>query len=93
MLPTLAVTVIVVVPIWLGTGVTVNVLLAPEPPRTRLAFGTSVVLEELADTAPPPRFATMKPMVTGVFRRVVVFGMLEIVSSEPGATRSDTETV
>src|SRR5882762_2161128 len=44
--PSLTVTVIVALPVWLAAGVMVTVRLAPEPPNTMLAFGTSVGFEE-----------------------------------------------
>src|SRR5256885_17039041 len=44
--PSLTVTVIVALPVWLVAGVMLTVRLAPEPPNTMLAFGTSVGLEE-----------------------------------------------
>src|SRR5687768_16208072 len=45
--PSLTVTVMVAVPDRLAAGVTVMVRLAPEPPKTMLAVGTSVVLDEI----------------------------------------------
>ena len=45
-LPSLTVTVMVAVPVWLVAGVTVKVRLAPLPPRTMLPFGTNVGLDE-----------------------------------------------
>src|SRR6266487_2129028 len=42
----LTVTVMVALPVWWVAGVTLTVRLAPEPPKTRLAFGTSVGFEE-----------------------------------------------
>src|SRR5262245_13174226 len=41
----------VAVPVWPPAGVTVRVRLAPLPPKTRFAFGTSVGLDELRRTA------------------------------------------
>src|SRR5438034_402284 len=54
-LPSLTVTVINVVPNWFVTDVTSRARLAPLPPKTMLAFGTRVVLEEVAATV--SRFA------------------------------------
>src|SRR6266508_421594 len=48
--PSLTVTVIVVVPDWLASGVTVTVRLVPLPPKTIFAFGTRVVFEEAPET-------------------------------------------
>ena len=45
-LPSLTVTVMVAVPTCAATGVTVTVRLAPLPPKTMLAFGTKVGLDE-----------------------------------------------
>src|SRR6267143_1070427 len=44
--PSLTITVIVALPVWLAAGVTLTVRLDPEPPKTMLAFGTSVGFEE-----------------------------------------------
>src|SRR5882672_4460474 len=44
--PSLTVTVTVVVPLWPAAGVAVTVRLEPLPPKTMLAFGRRVVLEE-----------------------------------------------
>lgn len=44
--PSLTVRVMVAEPDWPAAGVTVTVRLAPEPPKTMLAAGTKVVLEE-----------------------------------------------
>src|SRR5437879_1332219 len=46
-LPSLTVTVMVDVPVWLSAGVTVTVRFAPEPPKTMLATGIKVGLEEV----------------------------------------------
>src|SRR5215831_7487083 len=53
--PSLTVTVIVADPFWPAAGVSVTVRLAPLPPNTTLAFGTSVVFDEVPLTV---RFAT-----------------------------------
>src|SRR2546430_14059211 len=45
-LPSLTVTVMVAVPTCAAAGVTVTVRLAPLPPKTMLAFGTNVGLDE-----------------------------------------------
>ena len=45
--PSLTVSVMVVVPDWLAAGVTVTVRFAPVPPMTMLAFGTRVVLDDV----------------------------------------------
>ena len=52
--PSVTVTVIVAVPDWFATGVTVTVRFAPLPPNTMFAFGTSAVFDELPVTT---RFA------------------------------------
>jgi hypothetical protein len=46
--PSLTVTVSVAVPEALAVGVTVSVRLAPLPPKTMFAFGTSAVFEDVA---------------------------------------------
>ena len=48
--PSLTVTVIVAVPLWFAAGVTVTVRLAPLPPKTMFASGTSVWFDEVAVT-------------------------------------------
>ena len=48
-IPSLTVMVIVVVPAWLDTGVTVTVRLVPEPPKMIFEFGTRAVFEDLPD--------------------------------------------
>ena len=48
--PSLTVTVIVAVPVWLAKGVTATVRLGPLPPKVMLPTGTSPGLEELPDT-------------------------------------------
>ena len=54
--PSLTVTVIVVVPVCPAAGVSVTVRLAPLPPKTMFAFGTSAGLVELPLTVRfPPR--------------------------------------
>src|SRR6266851_3623974 len=83
-LPSLTVTVMVAVPVWLRAGVTVTVRLAPEPPRTMLAAGTRVGLEEARDTIRLPVAVCASPTVKAM-GAVAVFwlmdrsAMLEIV--------------
>src|SRR6267142_5506353 len=48
--PSLTVREIVELPNWLGAAFTVTVRLAPEPPKTTFAFGTSVGFEEVPVT-------------------------------------------
>src|SRR5439155_26138249 len=52
--PSLTVSVIVAVPTWPLAGVTVTVRFPPLPPNTMFALGTSVGLEELAETVRLP---------------------------------------
>ena len=54
LVPSFTLTVIVVVPFAFGAGVIVTVRLAPLPPNTMLAFGTSVVLLEVPLTVSEP---------------------------------------
>ena len=52
--PSLTVTVMVAVPLWLLAGVTVTVRFAPLPPKTMFEVGTKVVLLLLALTFKDP---------------------------------------
>src|ERR1043166_1973788 len=54
LVPSFTVTVMIAFPVWLVAGVTLTVRLLPEPPKTMLAFGTSVGLEEGPLTAKLP---------------------------------------
>src|SRR5213594_3387623 len=81
--PSLTVRVMVVVPVWLVSGVMVTVLLAPEPPKTILAFGTSVWLEENPANTRSPGAVSASLIVKGMgpveFPSVIVwFGILEM---------------
>src|SRR5437867_1674336 len=83
-LPSLTVTVMVAVPVWLRAGVTVTVRLAPEPPKTMLALGTNAGLEEAPETTRLPAEVCASPTVkaTGavaVFWLIDRSAMLEIV--------------
>src|SRR6266566_4240848 len=85
-LPSLTVTVIVAVPVWFGAGVTVTVRFAPEPPKTMLATGTKVGLEEAPETTRLPTAVCASPTVKAI-AAVAVFwlvdrsAMLEIVGA------------
>src|SRR5262245_65733427 len=61
--PSLTVTVIVVVPNWLAAGVMTRFRLAPLPPRAMFAFGTSVVFDELAVTVSAAAAVSTSPTV------------------------------
>src|SRR3989442_11758810 len=65
-LPSLTVTVIVAVPVWLRAGLTVTVRLAPEPPKTMLAAGTKVGLEEAPETTRLPAAVCASPTVKAI---------------------------
>src|SRR5438445_140486 len=83
-LPSLTVTVMVDVPVWLRAGVTVAVRLAPEPPKTMLAAGIKVGLEEAPETirlqARDGASSTVKAIVAiDVFWLVDRSAMVEIV--------------
>src|SRR6266568_5508443 len=65
-LPSLTVTVMVAVPVWLEAGVTVTVRFAPEPPKTMLALGTKVGLEEAPETIRLPAAVCPSPIVNGI---------------------------
>jgi hypothetical protein len=64
--PSLADTVIVDVPARFAAGVTVTVRLAPLPPNTTLALGTSVVFDELPDTVRLPAAVSTSPTVNAI---------------------------
>src|SRR5437667_276847 len=74
----------VAVPVWLRAGVTVTVRLAPEPPKTMLATGTKVGLEEAPERVRLPAAVCESPTVVAI-GAVAVFwlvdrsAMLEIV--------------
>ena len=51
--PSVTLTVIVVLPAWPATGVSVTVRLVPEPPNAIPLLGTSAVFEELPETTTP----------------------------------------
>ena len=55
----------VAVPVWLLAGLTVTLRLAPEPPKTILAFGTRVVSDELAVRTKALAAVSASPMVKG----------------------------
>src|SRR5438477_6488323 len=83
-LPSLTLTVMVAVPVWLRAGVTVTVRLAPEPPKTMLPDGTRVGLEEAPETIRLPAAVCASPTVkalgaVAVFWLVDGSAMLEIV--------------
>jgi hypothetical protein len=61
--PSLTVRVIVEVPYWPATGVTVAVRLAPLPPRTMLLLGTRVGLEESPESVRLAAGVSESPMV------------------------------
>src|SRR5438093_1425980 len=64
-LPSLTVTVMLAVPVWLRAGVTVTVRLAPEPPKTMLATGIKVGLEEVRERIRLPAAVCASPIVNG----------------------------
>src|SRR5947208_6955575 len=85
-LPSLTVTVMVAVPVWLRAGVAVTVRLAPEPPKTMLATGTKVGLEEVSERIRLPAAVCASPTVKGmgavaVFWLVDRSAMLEMVGA------------
>src|SRR5437879_9325303 len=73
-LPSLTVTVLVAVPVWLRAGVTVTVRLAPEPPKTMLARGTKVGLEEAPETVRLPTAVCESPTVKAMAAVAVFCG-------------------
>ena len=85
-LPSLTVTVIVVVPLKLVAGVIVTVRFAPDPPKAMLALGTSVVLEELPDSVRLLTLVSTSPTVkaiaeVGTFSLVDWFAMSAMVGA------------
>jgi len=64
--PSLTLNVMVAVPVRPAAGVTVTVRLAPEPPRTILAIGTSVVDEDVAETVRLAAAVSASPIVNGI---------------------------
>ena len=64
--PSLTVTVIVAVPVWPATGVTVTVRALPEPPKTMLATGTSVGFVVPPVSVRFPAGVSTSPTVTGI---------------------------
>ena len=84
--PSLTVTVIVAEPVCPLAGVTVTVRLAPEPPRTTFAVGTSVVFDEDRVTVRLAAVVSMSPTVNAsapVFEPALIvwFAMSEIVGA------------
>ena len=75
-LPSLTVTVMVAVPVWLRAGVTVAVRLAPEPPKTMLAAGIKVGLEEAPETIRLPATVCTSPTVKAI-GAVAVFWLVD----------------
>ena len=75
-LPSLTVTVMVDVPVWLSAGVTVTVRFAPEPPKTMLATGTKVGLEEAPETVRLPTAVCASPTVKAI-GAVAVFWLMD----------------
>ena len=91
--PSLAVSVIVVEPNGFVVGVIVTVRLAPDPPNTRLLFGTIAVFDDMPDMvtgAAPPSSPTVKLTTIGVFLGVDWFAMAEIVGAALGTVRMPT---
>jgi hypothetical protein len=64
--PSLTFSVMVAEPVRPAAGVTVTVRLAPEPPKTIFAVGTSVVDEDVAETVRLAATVSASPMVNGI---------------------------
>ena len=64
--PSVTVTVMVAVPIWLEAGVIVTVRDPPLPPKTMLLFGTSVRFEEVPETPSEPSAVSTSLIVKGI---------------------------
>ncbi len=69
--PSFTVRVITVDPNLLAAGVTVTVRSPVEPPKTMLAFGASVVLEDEPETVRFPACVSRSPTVNGISFRGV----------------------
>src|SRR5918993_1636193 len=75
--PSLTVMVMVLVPLSPAAGVMTTFLVAPfPPPKTMLAFGTSVTLEEVADMVRPLGCVCASPMVNAM-GSVGVFSLVD----------------
>src|SRR6186997_2235022 len=64
--PSLTVTVIVVVPLAPAAGVTTTLRLAPLPPKMILASGTSAVFDEVAESIRAPITVSASPIVKAI---------------------------
>ncbi len=74
--------VMVVVPDWSRAGVMVTVRLAPLPPKTMLALGTSVVLDELPVTSRSAAAVSTSPTVKGMAAVAVSSAVVWSATSE-----------
>jgi hypothetical protein len=98
-LPSLTVMVTVEVPLWFATGISVIVRLAPDPPKTMLLAGNSVVLVELRESVSDPAAVSASPTVKAIGPRSVSSGvdwlaMVEMVGvslTEVTVTWNDVE--
>ena len=63
--PSLTLSVIVAVPVLSAAGVTLTVRFAPLPPKSMFALGTSVVLDDVADSVSEPAEVRSSPMRKG----------------------------
>ena len=64
--PSLTAIVMVVVPFSPATGVMTTFRLAPVPPKVMLAFGTSVVFDEVPESVKLPGGVSASPMVKAI---------------------------
>src|SRR5208282_168361 len=86
-LESVTVTVMMVMPVWFASGVTVTVWFVPLPPKTMFAAGTRPGLDEASLTVSvtfeePPIVNEIGPVV--VFGAIVRSAMVEIVGPAPG---------
>ena len=93
-LPSLTLTVIVVVPNWLGAGTTVTARLEPAPLKVMLPFGTRLPFDEAPDIVKLDAGVSRSPIITGI----ALTGVSSIVVWLPidvsvGAEFVDTVTV
>ena len=98
-LPSLTVRVMVTVPLWLLSGVTVTVRFSPVPPRVIFASGTTVVSEEVAVTVKLDAAVLSSDMVkartpvskSSLMLWVETVEMLGAVLLDPSDTEEDCE--
>ncbi len=94
--PSLTATVIAVSPVWLGIGTAPIVRVVPLPPRISALFGTSDVLDEVAETTSDPTGVSSSPIVKGTgasvpFSGTVCAGMGVMVGGSSTSVTASTK--